>query len=104
MFAKPPTPPTPVQPAAQPKPVSVGEVKQPSAMKPPTSTRPSTPLPTGMPAAKPAAPQLPSKGVTPMAPSKLANELYGDAKLPDLPSSTPYEVALEHSYWDKQYA
>ena len=36
-------------------------------------------------------------------PTKL-NELYGDQKLPDVPSTTPYEHDLAHSYWDKQYA
>jgi len=89
MFTKPPAAKAPV---AQPKPTSVGEVKKPAAAKPSPK------------ATKPAAPKVPSKGETPKKSSLLVNELYGDAGLPDVPPTTPYEIELAHSYWDKQYA
>ena len=54
---------------------------------------------------KPAAPTTAVKPVSkPALTSKPVNELYGDAKLPDVPPTTPYEIDMPQSYWDKQYA
>ena len=91
MFSKPKTPPkTTSASEAQPKLTSLPAVKQPAtASKEPAST--------------PVKADAKSK-TKPLGLSKPANELYGDAKLPDVPPTTPYEHDLAHSYWDKQYA
>ena len=87
MFSSPPKPDP--KPAAQPKPTSLPPMKKPATPAPKPSAKPTKPLAAAMPAAKPT------------LLSKPANELYGDQKLPDVPPTTPYEIDLAHSYWDK---
>ena len=94
MFSKPkaapkPTPKATVKPAAtsKPKPTSLPPVKQPKAPEKIKSAKPDLKA-----KSKPSLPKMPG------------NELYGDAKLPDVPPMTPYVHDLPHSYWDKQYA